>query len=364
MSLAAARASRSARRIRTSTAWGMATAKAMADSESLAQALQRSREFLAEPDELQQLPASAMIVSYAGPGGRQVVLADANPGIGGLSAATRLTLEEFRARPVQPGIRRRIRPIRPHRRPADGGVPPPDTPAPPPVGGPPPTSGRRRGAWTGAADAPRYTPRFCADSGGVSDSNLIFTQGDHRCRRRGRRPGRAQLGPDAMARAGPGRSGGPRPPRRGARRRHGHRHHGPAGRTGDGQPARTGARISGPGPRRPAGRAVRGGVRPRRAGGRGTAGGAAARLRGLRLGHAHRRGPSRRGQPARGPRLPPAQAGHRGRGQGPGYDPGMQADVRGFLEARLDALWTGRRPFPRRAATRPTWPGCSAGTCW
>ena len=38
-----------------------------------------------------------MIITYAGPAGRRVLMADANPGIGGLSAATRLTLEEFRA---------------------------------------------------------------------------------------------------------------------------------------------------------------------------------------------------------------------------------------------------------------------------
>ena len=41
-----------------------------------------------------------MIITYAGPGGRQVVLADANPGIGGLRAATWLTLDEFRAQPA------------------------------------------------------------------------------------------------------------------------------------------------------------------------------------------------------------------------------------------------------------------------
>ena len=75
----------------------MTTSKAAGDSESLALALQRSREFLVEQHELQQLPASAMIVTYAGPAGRQVVMADANPGIGGLGAATQLTLEEFRA---------------------------------------------------------------------------------------------------------------------------------------------------------------------------------------------------------------------------------------------------------------------------
>ncbi len=85
--------------ISTSTAWGMTTSKATGDSESLALATQRSREFLVEQHELQELPASAMIITYAAPAGRQVILADANPGIGGLSAATSLTLEEFRARP-------------------------------------------------------------------------------------------------------------------------------------------------------------------------------------------------------------------------------------------------------------------------
>jgi len=86
--------------VSTSTAWGMTTSKATGDSESLALALQRSREFLVEQHELQQLPASAMIITYAGPAGRQVVMADANPGIGGLSAATPLTLEEFRNLPA------------------------------------------------------------------------------------------------------------------------------------------------------------------------------------------------------------------------------------------------------------------------
>ncbi len=53
--------------VSTSTAWGMTTSKATGDSKSLALALQRSREFLVEQHELQQLPASAMIVTYAGP---------------------------------------------------------------------------------------------------------------------------------------------------------------------------------------------------------------------------------------------------------------------------------------------------------
>ena len=86
--------------VSTSTAWGLTTSKATGDSDSLALALQRSREFLVEQHELQQLPASAMIITYAGPAGRRVVMADANPGIGGLSTATRLTVEEFRSLPT------------------------------------------------------------------------------------------------------------------------------------------------------------------------------------------------------------------------------------------------------------------------
>jgi hypothetical protein len=86
--------------VSTSTAWGMTTSTATGDSDSLALALQRSREFLVEQHELQQLPASAMIITYAGPAGRRVILADANPGIGELSAATPLTLEESRRQPA------------------------------------------------------------------------------------------------------------------------------------------------------------------------------------------------------------------------------------------------------------------------
>ena len=90
--------------VSTSTAWGMTTAQATGDSETLARALQRSREFLVEQHELQQRPASAMIITYAGPAGRRVVMADANPGIGGLGAATTLTLEESRGVPDPAGL--------------------------------------------------------------------------------------------------------------------------------------------------------------------------------------------------------------------------------------------------------------------
>jgi len=124
--------------IRTNTGWGVTTAKVTADSESLAEALKRSHDFLTGPDELRGLPASAMIISYPAPGGPQLVLADANPGIGGLSSATPLTLGEFRARPA-------AKPAVPagQASPADGSASPPDTAAPPPIRpapnlGPPP----------------------------------------------------------------------------------------------------------------------------------------------------------------------------------------------------------------------------------
>jgi hypothetical protein len=81
--------------ISTSTAWGVSTSQATGDSESLARSLQRSRELLVEPSELQRLPTTAMIVSYAAPAGRRVLLADANPAIGGLGASTLTALNEI-----------------------------------------------------------------------------------------------------------------------------------------------------------------------------------------------------------------------------------------------------------------------------
>ena len=83
--------------INASTAWGMSTSAAIGVNESLARSAQRSREFLVEPHELQQLPPSAVIVSYAAPGGRQVVLADANPAILTLPAVSPLSLAEAAA---------------------------------------------------------------------------------------------------------------------------------------------------------------------------------------------------------------------------------------------------------------------------
>jgi hypothetical protein len=77
--------------INTSTAWGISTSRAVGRSDSLSAAAQRSREFLVEPHELQRLPPSAAIVSYASPAGRQVVLADTNPAILTLPNATSAT---------------------------------------------------------------------------------------------------------------------------------------------------------------------------------------------------------------------------------------------------------------------------------
>ncbi|MEV0349394.1 hypothetical protein AB0H88_26775 [Nonomuraea sp. NPDC050680] len=60
-----------------STEWGR-TADKIAEKERV---LQRSREFLVEPHQLQQLPTTSVIVTDATPEGRRVRLADANPAI-------------------------------------------------------------------------------------------------------------------------------------------------------------------------------------------------------------------------------------------------------------------------------------------
>lgn len=80
--------------ISTSTSWGLSTSTAVGANESLARTAQRSREFLVEAHELQQLPPSAVIVSYAARDGRHVVLADANPGIMALPTTSALPLAE------------------------------------------------------------------------------------------------------------------------------------------------------------------------------------------------------------------------------------------------------------------------------
>jgi hypothetical protein len=127
--------------ISTSTAWGVSTSRATGDSESLARSLQRSRELLVEPSELQRLPVTAMIVSYAAPDGRRVLLADANPAIGALRVSTLTSLPELNAMnegtpPIAGGE-------------ADGAVAAPRTTPesafPPNLGPPPPRPDWRRG---------------------------------------------------------------------------------------------------------------------------------------------------------------------------------------------------------------------------
>jgi hypothetical protein len=74
--------------ISTGTSWGWSTSRAVGATDSAARTAQRSRESLVEQHELQQLPQSAMLLCYPAPGGRQVILADANPAIMALPTAT------------------------------------------------------------------------------------------------------------------------------------------------------------------------------------------------------------------------------------------------------------------------------------
>jgi hypothetical protein len=82
--------------INTSTSWGLTTSRALGVNESLGRTVQRSRELLVEPGELQRLPPSAVIVSYASGSRRHVLLADANPAICTLPTATMASLTEAR----------------------------------------------------------------------------------------------------------------------------------------------------------------------------------------------------------------------------------------------------------------------------
>ena len=77
--------------ISTGTSWGLSTSRAVGTTGSAGWTAQRSRESLVEQHELQQLPQSAVLLCYSGPGGRQVLLADANPAIMALPTATLAT---------------------------------------------------------------------------------------------------------------------------------------------------------------------------------------------------------------------------------------------------------------------------------
>jgi len=88
--------------ISTGTSWGWSTSRAAGTSDSLARTAQRSRESLVEPSELQQLPHSAVLLCYPAPGGRRVVLADANPAIMALPSATLALLPDPAS--ARPGV--------------------------------------------------------------------------------------------------------------------------------------------------------------------------------------------------------------------------------------------------------------------
>ncbi|HUK70462.1 MAG TPA: hypothetical protein VLW50_17170 [Streptosporangiaceae bacterium] len=87
--------------INLSTAWGVNTSRATGANDSLARTSQRSREFLVEQHELQQLPPSAMIITSAAKEGRRVVMADANPAILSLPTTTLQSLDEAMLSPPQ-----------------------------------------------------------------------------------------------------------------------------------------------------------------------------------------------------------------------------------------------------------------------
>jgi hypothetical protein len=104
--------------ITESTEWGRSAPQV---SEGV---LQRSREFLVEPHQLQQLPTTSVIVTHATAEGRQVRLADANPAI---LTFPKTTLGEFQE------LRRvTLGPEEPEPAELDEDAPPPNLGPPPP----------------------------------------------------------------------------------------------------------------------------------------------------------------------------------------------------------------------------------------
>lgn len=120
--------------ITESTVWGR-SAPQVAEG-----VLQRSREFLVEPYQLQQLPTTSVIVTHATSQGRQVRLADANPAI---LTFPKTTLGEFeKSNPVPvlplPGSNEPKEPQGPTKPRKPEELQEPDEEAPPPNLGPPP----------------------------------------------------------------------------------------------------------------------------------------------------------------------------------------------------------------------------------
>ncbi|WP_188195428.1 hypothetical protein [Nonomuraea sp. SYSU D8015] len=106
--------------ITESTEWGR-TADKISEKERV---LQRSREFLVEPHQLQQLPTTSVIVTDATANGRRVRLADANPAILTFPKTTLGELED---------VREAVLALDPKATGQDGdGEPPPNLGPPPP----------------------------------------------------------------------------------------------------------------------------------------------------------------------------------------------------------------------------------------
>jgi hypothetical protein len=83
--------------INASTSWGWNTSRALGLNSSDARTVQRSRELVIEQHELQHLPQTAVVLCRDGPGGREVILADANPAIMTLPTATLAAAAPLRA---------------------------------------------------------------------------------------------------------------------------------------------------------------------------------------------------------------------------------------------------------------------------
>ncbi|MFG3442442.1 hypothetical protein ACGF0J_34815 [Nonomuraea sp. NPDC047897] len=105
--------------ITESTEWGR-TADKIGERERV---LQRSREFLVEPHQLQQLPTTSVIVTDATAQGRRVRLADANPAILTFPRTTLGELED---------VRESVLSLDPEQARAGGEEPPPNLGPPPP----------------------------------------------------------------------------------------------------------------------------------------------------------------------------------------------------------------------------------------
>jgi hypothetical protein len=156
--------------INAGTSWGLSTSLAIGGNSSLSRGLQRSREFLVEQHELQQLPPSAVIVSHPSARGRPVVLADANPAIIGLPGATLLSVDEVRTAAAQPTSPRPApaqaaapRPAPPQEPPQAASTPPEPAQSgqpPEPPGGPPSPA-----ATPGGVASPGRPPRGPARQG-------------------------------------------------------------------------------------------------------------------------------------------------------------------------------------------------------